>query len=227
MFKSNYIRVTKLMTLVAVLCIAASSMFAQQYYTITGKPGTNFVLPSYYYGYNEPNIYFNVYSYMWYDYFDVYMEEFLVLAADMKRQGMCAGPISSLSLRFVGTRAWQAGIRMFAKHIAATTYEVPAGNRYTVTTPTATVNMAPSAGSVEVYNNPSWSLAPSAANDSIWVEFEFSSNFVWDGTQNVVFGMCREKKQAGYTYDILGTRHLITEVSASVDHTTTTVVTSQ
>ncbi|NQW28883.1 MAG: hypothetical protein HQ472_00030, partial [Ignavibacteria bacterium] len=152
MLQSNYFKSTKLIALLAVLFMAASSMFAQQYYTITGKPGTLWVQGNYHNGYTEPNVWYYSYSYMWYDYFDVYMEEFLVLATDMKRQGMCAGPISSLSLRFIGTRAWQAGIRMFAKHIAATTYEVPAGNRYTVTRPTATVNMAASTGAVEVYN---------------------------------------------------------------------------
>lgn len=184
--------------LLAMLVAMSVSMVAQQYYVIKGNAPNGFERPNYYYSpYPYPNnVYEANYSYMWYDYYDIYGEQFIVLADDMRKAGMCAGPISSMAFRFVIAKANPWGIKIGLKSLPAST----------------TVLTGKQTGFTTVYDNQNFTMPAIAQNDSTWVDWKFSQNFIWDGVSNVCVEFCREKKTAGYNYDILGTQHLVTRV---------------
>ncbi len=206
----NYSIASMLLTVLAVFTLSTSRADAQQYYTIDGKPG-GVTSEAYGYVYNYPNYQYLYYAfYMWYDYMKVYQQEFILSARDLNNAGMCAGPISSLSLKFVRAVQWNAKMRILMKPVPSTMYALPNNNWQCIDNANP-ANLT--TGTVEVYNNPTWSLNPIANRDTTWVEFSFSNNFVWDGSSNIVVFMCRENNSAGLNYNYQGTQHLLVEVS--------------
>ncbi|MBZ0194209.1 MAG: hypothetical protein K8G78_03855, partial [Deltaproteobacteria bacterium] len=174
---------------------------AQNYVTIPGTPGGQ-QRTNYFYEYNYPNLTQYIFGYYaYYDYYNRGYDEFIILAADMKRAGLCAGPLAGLGMQFVSMpKEYQGSMRIFAKSIGSTYLHqyksVPGGYPYYYTHCIQKVGgvIKPQTGAVEVMNTSSWSLPVIGEGDSTWIDYPFNgSEFVWDGTSNICIGMlnCR------------------------------------
>lgn len=109
---------------------------AQNYVTIPGTPGGQ-QRTNYFYEYNYPNLTQYIFGYYaYYDYYNRGYDEFIILAADMKRAGLCSGPLAGLGMQFIHVpKEYQGSMRIFIKSIGNKylheyNYRIPGGRPY-------------------------------------------------------------------------------------------------
>ncbi|WKZ77276.1 MAG: T9SS type A sorting domain-containing protein [Candidatus Kapaibacterium sp.] len=175
---------------------------AQNYVTIPGVTGGQ-QRTNYFYEYNYPNLTQYIFgNYSYYDYYNRGYDEFIVTAADMKKAGLCAGPLAGLGMQFVHVpQEYQGSMRIFVKSIGSTYLgqfngSAQGGYPYYYTHCIQKIGgvIQPQTNVVEVMNTSSWSLPVVGEGDTTWVDYEFNGNqFVWDGKSNIAIGLlnCR------------------------------------
>ena len=153
---------------------------------------------------SDPFPYPYLFTYPFYTYMNRHYTEFVVTAQDLKNAGLCAGPISALSLSFLQNNVnWDAQYRIFIKHYGSRTtvgwFDFSNSRSYPHYYAAATqwfngtTGIQAARGAVEVYRNSNWTMPIIPQNpEGTWVDWEFNrSNFVWDGNQNIVIGLYR------------------------------------
>lgn len=164
-----------LRTLFFASCIVCLSHIAnaQKTFTISGGPNTK-QHNSYYYFY-DGNEYLYAWSYMNYSYYYYHgnRTQIVVTAADMQYYGMCAGPINQMGL------AWLVSNPQKAKSLEIRMKQIPS-SQYGVT------YAFDNNGYTLVYSNTAYQRPTSAVPDTNWQYFNFSQQFVWDGTSNLL-----------------------------------------
>ncbi|KAB2892559.1 MAG: hypothetical protein F9K28_11495, partial [Bacteroidetes bacterium] len=183
---------------------------AQKMTPIPGYSG-GLMWPNDYYEGNYPGLTRYLYGYYpYYDYYTRGYDEFIVTAADLKKAGLCSGPLAGLGMQFIHVpKEYQGSMRIFIKSIGNKylheyNYRIPGGRPYyyTYCIQRNGNKIEAQTGAVEVMNTSTWSLPLVAQGDTTWVDYWFNTgdDFVWDGTSNIVIGMlnCRPQETIQY-----------------------------
>lgn len=106
--------------LMYLIALCTPKLGAQSYTQIPGFAGGS-RMGSYTYVYNYPQASYYIYGlYTLYDYYNKGYDEFVVLASDMKAAGLCSGPITGMSMRFlVNPRSYTGTFRVFMRNIGS------------------------------------------------------------------------------------------------------------
>ncbi|RPI66986.1 MAG: hypothetical protein EHM43_10280, partial [Ignavibacteriae bacterium] len=192
------------------MIIGWGSVSAQPYTSVPSNVGQSWT--SYYYLYDGINYMYNYGYYMWYDYLTPNYQEWILTADDMKKAGLCAGPLDAMSLRFIYNNVTLQGrVRIFVRPIPSTQYTLGFHSTNQYSYPSYYLwaatgfgsNVVPGTNSTEVYDNPNFKLPIIARGDSTWLDFEFNkATVVWDGSSSLVFGFLRCNDTYSYQYDV-------------------------
>ncbi|HLP28738.1 MAG TPA: hypothetical protein VK147_08860, partial [Candidatus Didemnitutus sp.] len=118
------------------------------------------------------------------DYYWTQRNQWILRASELNAQGMTPGQITSLAFKVRNASPWP-------------------GTRNTTismknTTATALTNPMNTTGMTVVYNNPTQQIS-AIVNTITWVTFNFQTNFLWDGTSNIIIDFCHYR--TAYTYN--------------------------